>query len=351
MAVNPPANASPPVLMLSTIHASHARHSGYSRLADYVPGAELLHAPRADPAGVPLFFARAARRFAFSRWYLGGSAAVEWQAFRRIAAGFEGVVHSLWADHDLGYLDLFTRPNRHRFCGTFHNCPDDFPHTIRFPARLRKFAALILMSECQRPFFRAAGVPEDRLHVVLHGVDTAHFTPAPPPAGAPFTVLSAGGFRRNFPLLRKVCERLAKVPGIRFEIVAPAAFRPLFADLENANFSTGIGDADLLARYRAASCLLHTAEQATANNVLLEALACGVPVVAERIGGIPEYTTADCAALSAPGDAGALADAVQQLARSPGLRESLGAAARRRAEELAWPKVAARTLDVYRSLK
>jgi len=350
MAVNSPTDGPQPVLMLSTIHASHARHSGYGRLAEYVPGAEFLHAPREDPKGVPLFFARVARRFAFSRWYLGGSANLEWRAFRRMWSGFDGIVHCLWADHDLGYLDLFTRRKRHRFCGTFHNCPDDFAQTIRFPSRLRNFAALILMSECQRDFFRKAGVPEDRLHVVQHGVDTDYFTPAAAPGDGPFTVLSAGGYRRNFPLLRQVCERLAGESEIRFEILAPAAFAPLFAGLPNANFSTGLDDAALLARYQAASCLLHTAEQATANNVLVEALACGVPVIAEHIGGIPEYATGDSAILTAPGDAAALADAVRQLARNPGLRQSMGASARRRAEELAWPKVAARTLAVYRSL-
>ncbi len=345
-----PAPSVSPVLMLSTTHASHARHSGYGRLAEYVPGAELLHAPRADPTGPRLLAARVARRFAFTRWYLGGSASVEWQALRRLRRGFEGVVHCLWADHDLGFLDLFLRRSGVPFCGTFHNCPDDFQHTLRFPGRVRKFAAVILMSECQRPFFRAAGVAERKVHVVLHGVDTVYFTPPERTVSAPFTVLSAGGFRRNFPLLRQVCERFAHEPEIRFEIVAPPAFRPLFAELENVRFSSGLSDEELLAAYRRATCLLHTAEQATANNVLLEALACGLPVVAERVGGIPEYTTADCAALSAPGDAAALADAIRELAKSPALARSMSTAARARAETLSWPRVAEKMTALYATL-
>ena len=192
------------VLMLSTIHASHARHSGYSRLAEYVPGAELLHAPRADPrGGVRLFAARVARQLAFSRWYLGGSADLEWQAARRLRAGFDGVVHSLWADHDLGFLDLLVR---RRFCGTFHNCPDDFRHTLRYPARVQKFAAVVLMSECQRPFFRAAGVAEKKTHVVLHGVDTDYFTPGRPPTAEPL----------HRPFRRGLSPQLsAAAPGLR----------------------------------------------------------------------------------------------------------------------------------------
>ena len=335
-------------LLLSTIHGSHARHSGYARLAEYLPGAELLQAQRADPpGGGRLFAAQVARRLAFTRWYLGGSAAVEGQAIRRLHRGFTGVIHSLWADHDLGFLDLLTRQP---FCGTFHNCPDDLPRTLRFPSRVRRFAAVVLMSECQRPFFRSHGVQEIKTHVILHGVDTDHFTPVPPQADGPLTVLSAGGFRRNFPLLRKVCETLAADVDIRFEIVAPPGFRPLFEGLAGVRFSSGLTDEQLLSHYQVAGCLLHTAEQATANNVLLEALACGLPVVAERIGGIPEYATGESALLTTPGDHRELAEALRSLARAPGLRRQMSAAARHRAEELAWPKVAARMEALYGSL-
>jgi len=341
---------SPPVLMLSTIHAGHASRSGYGLLANYIPGAEFLHAPRADPKGAALFFARVARQVSFSRWYLGGSAQVEWQAFRRLRSGFDGVVHSMWADHDLGYLDLLVPNKKHRFCGTFHNCPDDFRHTIRFPSRLRNFAAIVLMSECQRTFFRRAGVADDRIHVVLHGVDNEYFTPNPFPDERPFTILSAGGFRRNFPLLRQVCEKLEKAPGIRIEIVAPPSFRGTFDGLSNVEFLSGIDDETLLTKYQAASCLLHTAEHATANNVLLEALACGVPIVAERVGGIPEYVTPECSILAEPRDADALANAVLELAHSPKARAQMGVAARKRADELSWSKVAERMIEIYRTL-
>ncbi len=165
--------ANPHVLMLTTIYSAHAGKSGYGRLAQYVPGAEILTSERAEPKGGPgLFFSRVARKFAFSRWYLAGSAKLEWKAARRVWSGFDGVVHAMWADHDLGYLDLVLNKKRHRFCGTFHNCPDDFKHTLRFPKRLRNFDAVVLMSETQRTFFREAGVPNDRIHVVLHGVDS-----------------------------------------------------------------------------------------------------------------------------------------------------------------------------------
>lgn len=346
------AEENPNVLMLSTVYSGHAGKSGYGRLAQYVPGAETLTAVRSEPAGgAPLFLSRVVRRFAFSRWYLGGSAALEWKAARRLWRGFDGVVHSMWADHDLGYIDLLLNRKRHKFCGTFHNCPDDFQNTIRFPARLRNFDAVILMSETQREFFRGAGVPDEKIHVVLHGVDTEYFVPAEPARPSPvFTAISVGGFRRNFPLLRKVCELLGKARNIRFKIVAPEQQHPLFSDLPNVDFASGLNDAELLAAYQSASCLLHTAENATANNALLEAMACGLPVVAERVGGIPEYVDAESALLVEPGNESTLAGAVRELAQSPVVHSGMRVEARKHAETLAWTRVAGRMMDVYKTL-
>src|SRR5438067_7896894 len=322
------------VLLLSTIHLNHPRRSGYQVLGDYLPDAEFLSAPRVEPtSAIPLFAARVARKFAFSRWYLGGCAALEWKAMRRLRAGFAGVVHSLWADHDLGYLDLLLNRKRQRICGTFHNCDDTFQHTIRFPRRLRGFNAIILMSETQRPFFLRAGVAPEKIHVVLHGVDTRFFTPAEnKPNEGEFVVLSVGGYRRNFPLLRAVCEQMRAVKNVRFEIVAPKSWRDMFAGLPNVRFFSGLDDEQLLEKYRASSCFLQTAENATANNSLLEAMSCGLPVVTERVGGIPEYVDASSTILTPANDATALADAICDLAGSREKQTAMSLAARARAE-------------------
>ncbi len=341
-------SAIPPHLLLATIDGQLARRSGYHLLAEYLPEGETLTAPRRDPAGGwRRLAAGAARRLAFTRWYLGGCAELEWQAWRRLQSGFEGVVHYLWCDRDLGFLDLLLNRNQHRFVATFHNCADLLPEVIRHPRRLRKAAAIILMSETQRAYFRQAGVPDSRIHFLPHGVDTAYFQPAASERRSEFVALSVGGYRRNFALLREVC---AAVPQLNFEIVGPAAVAEKFRGLTNVRFLSGLSDAELLARYHGASCLLHIAEHATANNVLLEALACGLPVVAERIGGIPEYVDSSCALLTEAGDGAQITNALQRLAQSAGLQSEMQFAARLRALELAWPKIAARTLELYQSL-
>jgi glycosyltransferase involved in cell wall biosynthesis len=339
-----------PLLLLSTLHRNHAARSGYETLAAYLPEARYLHTTRADPAGgLGLLGARVARQVSFSRWYLGGCAELEAQAWREMRGGFAGIVHWMWADHDLGFLDLLLDRRRQRLVGSFHNCDDTFVHTIRFPGRLRGFDAIILMSRTQERFFLEAGVEAGRIHVVRHGVDTEYFRPGVR-AGGGFTVLAAGGYRRNFPLLREVCLRLKEEAGVRFEIVAPPAWRTLFEDLSNVRFRSDLNDAEFLEAHQGCSCLLQTVENATANNVILEAMACGQPVVAESVGGIPEYVDASCAILTAAGDADGLARALLELQGSPARRDALAAGARKRAEMLDWKNVAGKMREIYEGL-
>jgi alpha-maltose-1-phosphate synthase len=82
----------------------------------------------------------------------------------------------------------------------------------------------------------------------------------------------------------------------------------------------------------------------------LEAMACGTPVVASRVGGIPEVVADDETGwLVPPGDPDALASAVRRLLGDPERAAAFGRAGRRRVEaQFSWDRIAALTLGVYR---
>jgi glycosyltransferase involved in cell wall biosynthesis len=84
--------------------------------------------------------------------------------------------------------------------------------------------------------------------------------------------------------------------------------------------------------------------------VNLEAQACGLPVVASRIGGIPEYVDDGVTGLLyPPGESGALAACIRRLIDEPGVREDMGRAARELAERRFSPESAMdHYLDLYR---
>jgi glycosyltransferase involved in cell wall biosynthesis len=81
----------------------------------------------------------------------------------------------------------------------------------------------------------------------------------------------------------------------------------------------------------------------------LEAMACGRPVVASRVGSIPELL-GGAAELVAPGDTQAVAQVLRQLLADHSRRAALGEAGRRRAGQLSWSDTARATAEVYRSL-
>jgi glycosyltransferase involved in cell wall biosynthesis len=83
---------------------------------------------------------------------------------------------------------------------------------------------------------------------------------------------------------------------------------------------------------------------------VLEAMAMGVPVVASRVGGIPEQLDEDAGILVEPEDVDGLVDAVRRLAADQPLRASLGEAGRRRHERRFTLERQAEQLDAaYRS--
>jgi glycosyltransferase involved in cell wall biosynthesis len=80
-------------------------------------------------------------------------------------------------------------------------------------------------------------------------------------------------------------------------------------------------------------------------NVVLEALACGRPVVATRVGGIPEIMSEYCGRLVSPRDSAALADAIASV-----LDRTWDAAAISEQGSRSWNTVAAELLEIFESL-
>ncbi|WP_343076543.1 glycosyltransferase family 4 protein [Prosthecobacter vanneervenii] len=330
-----------------------AQRSGYHVIADYLP-AEKMVEPRRDPSGlVARWRTRLMRRLCFSRWCMGGSMAVDRRLRAELRQGFQGIIHYLWCDRDFAFLDREPKRAGVSLVGTFHHPPDQLREIVRRPQGLRVFDAIILMSSTQQDWFLQQGVSEKRLHVIPHGVDTAFFSPPVASAGGGGVrhVLAVGATGRNFPLLREVAAHFGQSPDIRFVIIGPEHERAAFAGMLNVTYRTRVPDEELLNCYRNADCLLHLTTQATANNVILEALACGVPVIAQRVGGVPEYLTHECAVLTEPGDFPALAHALESHLANPANVRRMSAAARQHAESLSWERVAARTMELYLSLQ
>lgn len=83
---------------------------------------------------------------------------------------------------------------------------------------------------------------------------------------------------------------------------------------------------------------------------LLEAMACGLPVIASAAGGVPDLVAENSGIVVPPGDGAPIADALSELERDPQRRAALGAAARERiSENFSVAAMARKTVALYRT--
>lgn len=339
----------PRSLLLTSNDGTQTGRSGYGVLSEYIPNSRTISYPRqAARSRVERFKRRIYSFRAASTWHQMSSHSLENQASKELAKGGYDLVHMLWADRDWGQIDRICKKYALPLVTTVHACGCDLEGVFPHPKRLINSAAYILMSQHQKAFFINNGISEERVHVVPHGIDIAHFRPARQSVvSSPIQILSVGSYRRNFPLLTRLIEALESDRRFEFILVSRESFRESFSRYRNVRFLSGVSNEALLQIYQEASVLLITAEDATANNALLEALACGLPVVCEKVGGLTEYATKDCAIHTEPNSVKALVQALNLFAEDEQFRNRFATAARKRAESLSWERSLKKLKDIY----
>ena len=309
------------ILLISSYEGALTARSGYNILSDYMPDADVIQEERKHATGIFTRIADAVvSRISLSLLSRRSSLILEYRALRRIRRGDIKIVHVLWGDRDMVFLDLFKKKYNFKLCYSFHTTISRFnsEKTFNFPKRLNNIDCFILMSETQKPFFLARGINESKLKVVLHGIDNQYFSPdLLPVKSSKFRLLSVGNWERDFEFIRKICVELQGNQNIEIRIISLSRFKSIFEGLSNVNFiSSNLSDDELKEEYKKATCFLMSVKDSTANNALLEALACGLPVIAERIGGIPEYTNNKCSILTKPKNLEEIVGAIRKMADS-----------------------------------
>jgi glycosyltransferase involved in cell wall biosynthesis len=174
------------------------------------------------------------------------------------------------------------------------------------------------------------------LEVIPPGIDTRVFKPQDKalcrkhldlPENS-FVIATGGASltdkNKNVPWLLAQLSALPDLDGIIILAFGEGAV-PVPGGLD-VRFTGGIRDRRDLARlFAAADVFVSTSLMETYGLTLVEAMACGTPVVAFRVGGIPEAAPDGQVAILCPSqDAAALIEAITKLRNSPQLRQSLG---------------------------
>ena len=191
-----------------------------------------------------------------------------------------------------------------------------------------------------------------RLRLIHHGVELDRFVPAPRAAPrAPVEIVSVGRLveKKGFPDLLHVCHQLKELSttAFRLRILGDG---PMRAELTALRDRLGLHDEvdlvgqrsgdDVLRAYQQADifaltpCVTADGDRDGVPNVVVEAMACGLPVLTTDAGGITEVVQHGVTGLvTAPHDVDALAHHLADLVTDPTLRRTLGEAGRRLVEE------------------
>ncbi len=267
--------------------------------------------------------------------------------------------HALWLSRRVGALTLFFSWQNIR-----RNYP--LPFSIGEQWALRKTDHVIAGTESAAAIWRAKGYRGPMAVIPQFGIDPAIFSPAEPRVkGRGFVIGYVGRLvpEKGVDLLIRA---LAEVHGTwRLEIIGQGSERE---SLERLARSLGLGDrvaftgqapsTRMAAFYRELDALVIPSKtcpnwKEQFGRVIVEAMACGVPVIGSDSGAIPGVLgeDGDCGLLFPEGDVGALADRLQTLMTDEKLRVQLGAHGRVRAlGKFTQAQVAAQTVTVYQAM-
>ena len=189
----------------------------------------------------------------------------------------------------------------------------------------------------------AQGVPASRLYFLPNVVDTDWFKPSGPCSNGPLTLIAVGRLVKQ-----KRLDRFISILGrLRTEcrldvkglIVGPGCQKEdLRPELESQARSLGLGPdiiqfrggvADIRSVYQEAALCVLTSDFEGTPNVLLEAMASGLPVVATRVGGVPGIVRHNqTGRLLEPDDLEGLVAALVELVKNSELRTAMAQRAR-----------------------
>jgi glycosyltransferase involved in cell wall biosynthesis len=228
----------------------------------------------------------------------------------------------------------------------------------------------VAISEFVKRRLVSLGIADERIVVIHNAVDTRHFRPdsdaksqwrrrwAIPAGDVVLATASALEPRKNIAtILESVALLTRRGVAVRLFIAGEGSLR---TELERLSERLGIADRTYWLGYiatprdllLAADVFVLSSVGEAFGNVLAEAMACGVPIVASRSGGIAEVIDdGETGLLVPPGTPSAFAEAIETLVRNPVLSQEVATRARERVKErFGLTEFAAKTMSVYEAM-
>lgn len=210
------------------------------------------------------------------------------------------------------------------------------------------------MSPDQIPYFENF-INKDKIKLIHHGINTDFFRPSEADKNSDkFRCITVGHWQRDFDIISSVAGSLRDNKQIEFIFVTSRKAFPDKTGLEELPnvklYRDNISDSDLLKLYQSSDLLFLPLVASTANNALLEGIACGLPVLSTLLESVKSYLPGDEAILIKEKDPAKYTDIILSLLENPERVKIMSEMARKRAEQLDWKIISNSYIELYSDL-
>lgn len=347
----------PAIITLSKRWEHHTKSGGYDRLKEDVSSLDISPKNKAKYVFSALTRRRVLNKLMPATRYVNGyqlkDLIAELRCIRASNFSKNSVIHSLYGEDQLLLLLQYRQLLKGALVATFHLPPESpYMQNVLNTGHYKQFnnldAAVVLCNSMVPELEKWVGT--GNVFYVPHGIDCEVFKPDRNIAHQKkegLNILTVGGHGRDWNVLTEVVEAFSNDSDVTFTVVAPTLKAPLFSGRQNVLFLTGIDEDELIRQYQKSDIVFIPVTFASANNSVLEALACGKPVISTNTGGISDYVDGQSGWLLPPGDTGAAIELINALKKGRIIIVEKTKAARKRALDFSWVKIAQQMHEVY----
>lgn len=343
------------IYAIRTRYLHWSRHSGFHQFVQYLDPRlyriELWAASDSDEdfpiqnRGIRALLRQFVQRRGM-QWYKLSDLMSELEAWKQCLTREVNIVHYFDGEHGAQYLPKLCCLGKRstKIIATYHQ-PPNLVDALIDKTIISQLDLVTVVSPTQIAYFSQFIEPH-KIHLILHGIDTGYFQPrALPKEGNKFRCITVGRYLRDFKALQQVAEALVENDAIEFCVVSSNASE--VENLPNVTIYRGIDDTSLLRLYQTANALFLPLTDATANNSLLEGMACGLPIISTFIPSVQAYLPNQEAILVKDNNSQQFVSAILDLACDPVRCRKMGESSRQRAEELDWRNIAQQYEHLY----
>lgn len=337
----------------------HTQSGGYDRLAKYTDTAIF------QTKEIPFIKAKE-RGFSkkFLQWLIPSSrysnhyhfkdALAERKLMKLVKARSIDLIHAFYAEDQLNKLLSSREKLKAALVGTMHlPAESQFIQKLQRAEMLERYAKLdaiiTLSTDSVKQIKFDTGNPN--VFFVPHGIDTQIFKPNDDKfemKNSAFKILTVGRHGRDWETYIEVVNKIKEIsPEISFTAVVPEKISKKLKQKTDIETISSISESMLIELYRDTNLVYIPLTYATANNSILESLACGTPVISTNTGGIPDYVDKECGWLVPRYDVRETTELIMGLSRDQNVIRIASEAARNHSLQFDWLNVADQIHEIY----